>query len=153
MEIKKKRSIGLLIRRFFATFLFFSTVTGIISDLNKGVPIDEILGGAFVSFFIIYLLARSPRKKVNQESGEKSKQTKVNTNYEDTENIEILDQDEIQTDNESIELKNFDTQIENVDNEDDIKTVNADTPSGYNPVKDNEGIFSRLFKGRNNRYG
>ena len=34
-----------------------------------------------------------------------------------------------------------------------IKTEDGNPPSGYNPVKDNEGIFSRLFKGRNNRYG
>ena len=153
MESKKKRSIVLLIRRFFATFLFFSTVMGIISDIETDVPIDETLGGALVSFFIIYLLARSPRRKVKQEPEDDNKQSKVDTNYEDTENIEILVPEEIQTDNEGIELENYETQIENVDDEDDIKTVNPDTISGYNPVKDNEGIFSRLFKGRNNRYG
>jgi hypothetical protein len=35
----------------------------------------------------------------------------------------------------------------------EINTEDVNPPSGYNPVKDSEGIFSRLFKGRNNRYG
>ena len=64
-------------------------------------------------------------------------------------NIDILDQEDIQSYDEDIEIENLETQIDEVE----IKTEDVNPPSGYNPVKDNEGIFSRLFKGRNNRYG
>ena len=98
-------------------------------------------------FFFLAFYSR--KKKANQEPEEELEQPRVNTNYEDTENIDILDKEDIQSYDENIEIENLESQIDEVE----IKTENVNQPSGYNPVKDNEGIFSRLFKGRNNRYG
>ena len=60
-----------------------------------------------------------------------------------------MDQEDTQSYDDDIEIENLETQIDEVE----IKTEDVKPPSGYNPVKDNEGIFSKLFKGRNNRYG
>ena len=150
MESKKKRSTGLLIRRFLAGYIFLSVVVQLIVEISEGEFSGRSLDDLFLGLFIVFFLAfYSRKKKVEQEpEGELEKPT-VNTEYEDTENIDIFDQENIQSDDENIEFENLETQIDEVD----IKTEDVNPPSGYNPVKDNEGIFSKLFKGRNNRYG
>jgi len=150
MEPKKKRSIGLLIRRFLAGYILLSVVIQLIKDISEGEFSNRSLDDLFFGLLIVFFLAfYSRKKKVDQEPEEELEQPTVNTNYEDTENIDILDQDDIQSNDEDIEIENLETQIDEVE----IKTEDGNPPSGYNPVKDNEGIFSRLFKGRNNRYG
>ena len=149
MESKKKRSTGLLIRRFIAGYIFLSVVVQFISEISKGEFSGRSLDDLFFGLLIVFFLAfYSRKKKANQEPEEKLEQPRVNTNYEDTENIDTLDKEDIQSYNENIEIENLESQIDEVE----IKTENVNQPSGYNPVKDNEGIFSRLFKGRNNRY-
>tara|TARA_B100001939_G_scaffold242688_1_gene210185 strand:+ start:141 stop:593 length:453 start_codon:yes stop_codon:yes gene_type:complete len=150
MESKKKRSTGLLIRRFLAGYIFLSVVVQLIVEISEGEFSGRSLDDLFFGLLIVFFLAfYSRKKKVNQEpEGELEKPT-VDTEYEDTENIDIFDQENIQSDDENIEFENLETQIDEVD----IKTEDVNPPSGYNPVKDNEGIFSKLFKGRNNRYG
>ena len=150
MEPKKKRSIGLLIRRFLAGYILLSVVVQLIKDISEGEFSNRSLDDLFFGLLIVFFLAfYSRKKKVDKEPEEELEQPTINTNYEDTENIDILDQEDIQSYNEDIEIENLETQ----NNEVDIKTEDVNQPSGYNPVKDNEGIFSRLFKGRNNRYG
>ena len=150
MEPKKKRSIGLLIRRFLAGYILLSVVVQLIKDISEGEFSNRSLDNLFFGLLIVFFLAfYSRKKKVDQEPEEELEQPTINTNYEDTENIDILDQEDIQSYNEDIEIENLETQNDEVD----IKTEDVNQPSGYNPVKDNEGIFSRLFKGRNNRYG
>ena len=150
MVPKKNRSIALVIRRFLAAFIFLSIVAGVIEDIAKGEFSGETLDGLFLGLIIVFFLTfYSRKKKLNQEPEGKLEKPAVNTEYEDTENIDILDQENIQSDDENIEFENLETQIDEVD----IKTEDVNPPSGYNPVKDNEGIFLRLFKGRNNRYG
>ena len=150
MESKKKRSTGLLIRRFIAGYIFLSVVVQFISEISKGEFSGRSLDDLFFGLLIVFFLAfYSRKKKANQEPEEELEQPTVNTNYEDTENIDILDKEDIQSYDENIETENLESQIDEVE----IKTENVNQPSGYNPVKDNEGIFSRLFKGRNNRYG
>ena len=150
MGPKKKRSIGLLIRRFLAGYIFLSVVAQLIDDISKGEFSNRSLDDLFFGLLIVFFLAfYSRKKKLDQEPEEELEQPTINTNYEDTENIDILDQEDIQSYNEDIEIENLVTQNDEVD----IKTEDVNQPSGYNPVKDNEGIFSRLFKGRNNRYG
>ena len=150
MESKKKRSTGLLIRRFLAGYIFLSVVVQFIGEISKGEFSGRSLDDLFFGLLIVFFLAfYSRKKKVNQETGEEIELPTVNTDYEDTKNIDILDQENIQSDDEDIETENLETQIDEVE----IKTEDVNPPSGYNPVKDNEGIFSRLFKGRNNRYG
>ena len=150
MEPKKKRSIGLLIRRFLAGYILLSVVVQLIKDISEGEFSNRSLDDLFFGLLIVFFLAfYSRKKKVDQEPEEELEQPTINTNNEDTENIDILDQVDIQSYNEDIEIENLETQNDEVD----IKTEDVNQPSGYNPVKDNEGIFSRLFKGRNNRYG
>ena len=150
MESKKKRSTGLLIRRFLAGYIFLSVVVQLIVEISKGEFSGRSLDDLFFGLLIVFFLAfYSRKKKVNQETGEELGQPTVNTNYEDTENIDILDQEDTQSYDDDIEIENLETQIDEVE----IKTEDVNLPSGYNPVKDSEGIFSRLFKGRNNRYG
>ena len=150
MGPKKKRSIGLLIRRFLAGYILLSVVVQLIKDISEGEFSNRSLDDLFFGLLIVFFLAfYSRKKKIDQEPEEELEQPTINTNYEDTENIDILDQEDIQSYNEDIEIENLVTQNDEVD----IKTEDVNQPSGYNPVKDNEGIFSRLFKGRNNRYG
>ena len=150
MESKKKKSTGLLIRRFLAGYIFLSVVVQFIGEISKGEFSGRSLDDLFFGLLIVFFLAfYSRKKKVNQEPEDELEQPTVNTNYEDTEDIDILDQEGIQSYDEDIETENLETQIDEVE----IKNEDINPPSGYNPVKDNEGIFSRLFKGRNNRYG
>ena len=150
MESKKKRSVGLLIRRFLAGYIFLSVVVQFIGEISKGEFSGRSLDDLFFGLLIVFFLAfYSRKKKVNQEPEGELERPTVNTEYEDTENIDILNQENIQSEDENIEFENLETQIDEVD----IKTEDVNPPSGYNPVKDNEGIFSKLFKGRNNRYG
>ena len=150
MEPKKKRSIALLIRRFIAGYIFLSLVVQLIGEISEGEfsaqSLDDLAFGLLIVFFLAFY---SRKKKVDQEPEEDLEQPTVSTNYEDTENIDILDQEDTQSDDDDIEIENLETQIDEVE----IKTEDVKPPSGYNPVKDNEGIFSKLFKGRNNRYG
>ena len=150
MKPKKKRSTGLLIRRFLAGYIFLSVVAQLIDDISKGEFSNRSLDDLFFGLLIVFFLAfYSRKKKVVKKPDEEIDQSTLNTNYENTENIDMFDQEDIQSDDEDIEIENLETQIEEVE----IKTINVNQPSGYNPVKDNEGIFSRIFKGRNNRYG
>lgn len=150
MESKKKRSVGLLIRRFLAGYIFLSVVVQLIGEISEGEfsaqSLDDLAFGLLIVFFLAFY---SRKKKVNKEPEEDLEQPTVSTNYEDTEDIDILDQEDTQSDDDDIEIENLETQIDEVE----IKTEDVKPPSGYNPVKDNEGIFSKLFKGRNNRYG
>ena len=150
MEPKKKRSVGLLIRRFLAGYIFLSVVVQLIGEISEGEfsgqSLDDLAFGLLIVFFLAFY---SRKKKVDQEPKEDLEQPTVSTNYEDTENIDILEQEDTQSYDDDIEIENLETQIDEVE----IKTEDVNPPSGYNPVKDNEGIFSRLFKGRNNRYG
>ena len=150
MESKKKRSVGLLIRRFLAGYIFLSVVVQLIGEISEGEfsaqSLDDLAFGLLIVFFLAFY---SRKKKVDQEPEEDLEQPTVIANYEDTENTDILDQEDIQNYDEDIQIENLETQIDEVE----IKTKDENPPSGYNPVKDSEGIFSRLFKGRNNRYG
>ena len=150
MEPKKKRSIALLIRRFLAGYIFLSLVVQLIGEISEGEfsgqSLDDLAFGLLIVFFLAFY---SRKKKVNKEPEEDLEQPTVSTNYEDTEDIDILDQEDTQSDDDDIEIENLETQIDEVE----IKTEDVKPPSAYNPVKDNEGIFSKLFKGRNNRYG
>ena len=150
MESKKKRSVGLLIRRCLAGYIFLSVVVQLIGEISEGEfsaqSLDDLAFGLLIVFFLAFY---SRKKKVDQEPEEDLEQPTVSTNYEDTENIDILDQEDTQSDDDDNQIENLETQIDEVE----IKTEDVKPPSGYNPVKDNEGIFSKLFKGRNNRYG
>ena len=136
MEPKKNRSIGLIIRRFFAIFIIFSTVSGIIAQIETGTFTNETFGSAFVSLLIAYYLARSPRNKTqSSDVGVESK----NDEFDDDVDMEEL-------------LEEFEESLEEMESE-EIQTNNKpERVNKRNPVKDNQSFLSRIFQGRTDRY-
>ena len=132
MKTNSKISIALVIRRFFAIFVFFSIAFGIIDDFLSGNFTGDSISGAFVGLVVVYFLSRTP----------KSLRT---ANNEDvfTENLE---KDEDIYDEETLEeFKKFDTESKKT-----IKEVQ--NKNSYNPVKDEDNFLARMFKGRTDRY-
>lgn len=127
----KKMTISLIIRRFFAVFIFFSIGFGIVNDFMSGDFSGESVNGALVGLVIVYFLSRSPRNTQKDSIEESS-----------TENLEedadIYDEETLK------EFEKFES--DNKDLTDVIKGNNS-----YNPVRDNESLFVRLFKGRSDR--
>ena len=136
MEPKQSRSIGLIIRRFFAIFILFSTASGIVAQIETGTFTNETFGSAFVSLLIAYYLARSPRNKTqsskmdvkgnNDELGDEIQMEELLDEFE--ESLEELESEEIQTNYQSERVKK------------------------RNPVKDEQSILSRIFQGKTDRY-
>ena len=136
MEPKQSRSIGLIIRRIIAVFILFSTISGVVSAVETNSFNDDIIPGVFVSLLIIYFLARSPRKN----------RTNSDVDIENTE-IEELEDD---VDMEEL-LEEYDVSLEDVESEEETisrteKMVNS------NPVRYKQGILSRIFQGKTDRY-
>ena len=136
MEPKQRRSIGLIIRRIIAVFILFSTISGVVSAVETNSFNDDIIPGVFVSLLIIYYLARSPRKN----------RTNSDVDIENTE-IEELEDD---VDMEEL-LEEYDVSLEDVESEEETisrteKMVNS------NPVRYKQGILSRIFQGKTDRY-
>ena len=124
-------TISLLIRRFFAVFIFFSIGFGIVNDFMSGDFSGESVNGALVGLVIVYFLSRSPRNTQKDSIEESS-----------TENLEedadIYDEETLK------EFEKFET-----DNKDLTDVIKGN--KSYNPVRDNESLFVRLFKGRSDR--
>lgn len=135
MESKRSRSIALIIRRIIAAFIFFSTVMGVIDDIETNVPFDETLSGVIVSLLVIYFLARPPKNK------------NVEVDVENTNSEEIDDLSDIEEDFEDVE-ETFDD-IEYQKGKASYKTEKI---KKSNPVRDRQSILSRIFQGRTDRY-
>ena len=127
----KKISLSLIIRRFLAVFIFFSIAFGIINDFLSGNFTGESISGALVGLVIVIFLSRSPRNMQRSSYDEDSKETLENDediyDQETLEEFEKFESDEIDT-NAVINVKRQ-----------------------YNPVRDNESFFVRLFKKRTDR--
>ena len=132
MNTKPKFSIVLVIRRFFAIFVFFSIAFGIVDDFLSGNFTGETVNGAVVGLIIVFFLSRTPKRL---------KETKNNEEI-----IDVVEEDKDIYDEETLEeFKTFDDQYEKID---DVR-VNK---KSYSPVKDGENILIRIFKGRTDRY-
>ena len=136
MEPKKNRSIGLLIRRFFAIFILFSTASGIVAQIETGTFTNETFGSAFVSLLIAYYLARSPRNKTQSSDGGL-----------ESNNDEIDDEVEMKE-----LLEEFEESLEEMESEDIQTNYQPESFNKRNPVKDKQSILSRIFQGRTDRY-
>ena len=136
MEPKKNRSIGLIIRRFFAIFIIFSTASGVIAQIESRTFTNETIGSAFVSLLIAYYLARSPRN--NQQNPDKNVENNNDKFDDDVEMEELLEEFE-----ESLEEMNY----EEIETNYEPERVNKS-----NPVKDKQSILSRIFQGKTERY-
>ena len=136
MEPKQRRSIGLIIRRFFAIFILFSTISGVVSAVETNSFNDDVIGGVFVSLLIIYYLARSPRN------------TSTNSDVDiETTEIEELDSD---VDMEEL-LEEYSVSLDNEESEEETKFRTKKVYKS-NPVRDKQGILSRIFQGKTDRY-
>ena len=136
MEKKPRRSIGLIIRRIFAVFILFSTISGIVGAVETNSFNDDVIGSVFVSLLIIYYLARSPRKNRSN-------------NDVDIENSEI-EKLEDEVDMEEL-IEEFDESFENVEPVEETIT-RTEKVNKSNPVKDKQSILSRIFQGKTDRY-
>ena len=63
MESKKKRSTGLLIRRFIAGYIFLSVVVQFIGEISKGEFSARSLDDLFFGLLIVFFLAFYSSKK------------------------------------------------------------------------------------------
>ena len=136
MKPKKNRSIGLIIRRFFAIFILFSTASGIVAQIETGTFTNETFGSAFVSLLIAYYLARSPRNKTQSSDGGL-----------ESNNDEIDDEVEMKE-----LLEEFEESLEEMESEDIQTNYHSESVNKRNPVKDKQSILSRIFQGRTDRY-
>ena len=137
MEPKRNRPIGLIIRRFFAVFILFTTVLGIISSIEENTFTDETIGSAFVSLLIVYYLARSPRNNRQISDAEMKR-----TNNSDIENN--VDMEEL--------LEEFEENLKEIDSQEVETYYKSEKVNKSNPVKDNQSFISRIFQGRTERY-
>ena len=136
MEPKKNRSIGLIIRRFFAIFIIFSTASGVIAQIESRTFTNETIGSAFVSLLIAYYLARSPR---NNQQNQNTNVEKKNDEFDDD-----VDMDEL--------LEEFEGSLEEMDYEEIETNYEPERVNKTNPVKDKQSILSRIFQGKTDRY-
>ena len=136
MEPKKSRSIGLIIRRFFAIFIIFSTASGIVAQIDTGTFTNETFGSAFVSLLIAYYLARSPRNKTqSSDVGVESKKDE----FDDDVDMDAL-------------LEEFEESLEEMESNEIQTNYKPKSVNKSNPVKDKQSILSRIFQGRTDRY-
>ena len=132
MKRNTKISTVLVLRRFFAGFVFFSIAFGIIDDFRTENFTEDSVSGALVGLVIVYFLSRTPKR------------LRASTN-EDV-SAEKIEKDEDIYDEETLEeFETFDSEYTSMNKE--LKNT-----SSYNPVKDEENILARMFKGRTDRY-
>ena len=136
MEPKKNRSIGLIIRRFFAIFIIVSTISGVIAQIEAGTFTNETFGSVFVSLLIAYYLARSPRN--NRQNPD------VNIENNNEEFGDDVEMEEL--------IEEFEESLQEIQNEESKTSYKSERENKNNPVKDNQSLLSRIFQGRTDRY-
>ena len=130
--MQRNSKVRLTVRRFFALFFLSSIIFGIITDFSSG-NIEDTLGGSIVGFFIVYLLWRKP-KSIKKETKDET----ISIDNEFNEQT-IRPEGELDIDDFSYEPDN-------------IPSQNVKPSTKFNPIKDKESIFSRIFRGRTDRY-
>ena len=130
--MQRKSKVRLTVRRIFALFFLSTIIFGIITDISSG-NIEDTLGGSIVGFFIVYLLWRKP-KSIKEETKEET--TSIDNEFNE-QSIPI--EEELNIDNSSYEPNN-------------IPSQNPKPSNKFNPIKDRESIFSRIFRGKTERY-
>ena len=122
----------LTVRRFFALFFLSTIIFGIITDISSG-NIEDTLGGSIVGFFIVYLLWRKP-KSIKEDTKEET--TSIDNEF----NEQTIPPEE------DLDIDNFSYEPDNIPSQNPIPN------NKFNPIKDKESIFSRIFRGRTDRY-
>jgi len=130
--MQRKSRVRLTVRRIFALFFLSTIIFGIITDISSG-NIEDTLGGSIVGFFIVYLLWRKP-KSIKEETKEET--TSIDNEFNEQ---TIPSEGELDVDGFSYEPDN-------------IPSQSVKPSKKFNPIKDKESIFSRIFRGRTDRY-
>ena len=137
MEPKPRKSIGLIIRRFFALFILFSTISGVVSAVETNSFNDDVIGGLFVSLLIVYYLARSPRNNRSSTEAE----IEDSSNFEDDADFEMQEL-----------IEEFEDSLEEMESEEIQANYKPESVKKSNPVRDKQSILSRIFQGKTDRY-
>ena len=132
MERKQSRSIGLIIRRIIAGFIFLSTISGVVAAIETNSFNEDVIPGVFVSLLIIYYLARSPRNNRSKSNEE------VENNNEDFDMDELIEEFE-----DSLE----ELEVNEVETNNRTRNINKSSP-----VKDKQSFLSKIFQGKTDRY-
>ena len=124
-----------IFRRIVAIFLIISATTGLIEELTTyGDISDESIGGLIITTFLIYLLLRKPKQKLNNSAQQYQKDESI-------EESKVVEDETIK----NRKILNNSSMRGN--------SKNANTNSGYSPINDEETFITRIFKGKSNRIG
>jgi hypothetical protein len=131
--MQRNSKVRITVRRFFALFILSSTIYGIYVDLLRGANIEDTLGGSIVGFVIFYFLWRKPTS-IREETKEET--TSIDNEFNE-QSVPI---------EEELDMDDFSFESDNIPSE------NAKPTKKFNPIKDKESIFSRIFRGNTERY-
>ena len=137
MQENSRRSVVVGIRRFFAIFLLFSTIQGVISDYEKGVPMSEIIPGAVLMVIIVFFLVKPSKKKNKQLEVEELDYEEIEETFDNMETSEVEENEEY---------------LENLPSEDLKSKYEQKREKKSNPINKKQGLLSRIFQGKTDRY-
>ena len=147
MQENSRRSVVVGIRRFFAIFLLFSTIQGVISDYEKGVPLSEIISGAVLMVIIVFFLVKPSKKKNKTLEVENLDSEKFDELITIDENLDNMNTFDVEEQFEDIEEFSDSQQTEDTNNNYKQKKVRRN-----NPINDKQNMLSRIFQGKTERY-
>lgn len=147
MQKNSRRSVVVGIRRFFAIFLIFSTIQGVISDYEKGLPLSEIIPGAVLMVIIVFFLVKPSKKKNKKLEVEKFDKEKKDDPIRIDQNFDNLETFEIDEQFEDIEEFSDNQPTEDTNNNFKQKKARRN-----NPINDKQSMLSRIFQGKTERY-
>ena len=147
MQKNSRRSVVVGIRRFFAIFLLFSTIQGMISDYEKGLPLSEIIPGAVLMLIIVFFLVKPSKKKNKKLEVEKFDKEKKDDPIRIDQNFDNLETFEIDEQFEDIEEFSDNQPTEDTNNNFKQKKARRN-----NPINDKQSMLSRIFQGKTERY-
>ena len=147
MQENSRRSVVVGIRRFFAIFLIFSTIQGVISDYEKGLPLSEIIPGAVLMLLIVFFLVKPSKKKNKKLEVEKFDKEKKDDPIRIDQNFDNLETFEIDEQFEDIEEFSDNQPTEDTNNNFKQKKARRN-----NPINDKQSMLSRIFQGKTERY-
>lgn len=147
MQENSRRSVVVGIRRFFAIFLLFSTIQGVISDYEKGVPLSEIISGAVLMVIIVFFLVKPAKKKNKTLEVENLDSEKFDEPITIDENFDNMNTFDVEEQFEDIEDFSDNQPTEDTKNNYKQKKVRRN-----NPINDKQSLLSRIFQGKTERY-
>ena len=147
MQENSRRSVVVGIRRFFAIILLFSTIQGVISDYEKGVPLSEIISGAVLMVIIVFFLVKPAKKKNKPLEDENLDSEKFDEPISIDENFDNINTVDVEEQFEDIEDFSDNQPTEDTKNNFKQKKVRRN-----NPINDKQSLLSRIFQGKTERY-